>query len=97
VVNTGLLRMIDRPEELLGVLAHETAHVTQKHIERKLISAAGPLVIMGGLLQSGNQLVELLGAGSALVMIQGFSQEYETEADDKGWQYLVRAHINPDG
>jgi predicted Zn-dependent protease len=39
----------------------------------------------------------LLGAGSAIMVMQGFSQEYESEADDKGWQYLVAAHIDPRG
>jgi Zn-dependent protease with chaperone function len=97
VVNTALIQMVDRPEELLGVLAHEIAHVTQRHIERHMISSAGPLMIMGGLLQGRNGVGGLLGAGSAIMIIQGFSQEYETDADDKGWQYLVAAHINPHG
>ncbi|MEI9961453.1 MAG: M48 family metallopeptidase [Limisphaerales bacterium] len=39
VVSTGLLEMTDKPEELLGVIAHETAHVTQRHAIRHLISA----------------------------------------------------------
>jgi predicted Zn-dependent protease len=97
VVNTALIQMVDRPEELLGVLAHEIAHVTQKHVERHLISAAGPVMIIGVLLSGKTGVGSLLGAGSALVIMQGFSQEYETEADDKGWQYLVKAHIDPRG
>jgi predicted Zn-dependent protease len=62
-----------------------------------MISAAGPLVILSVLLSGRNGVGSLLGAGSAMVIMQGFSQEYETEADDKGWQYLVAAHIDPRG
>jgi predicted Zn-dependent protease len=97
VVNTGLLRMVDTPEELLAVLAHELAHVSEKHIARHVISAAGPLVIFGVFFHSQNGLVNLLSAGSGIMVVQGFSQEYETEADDVGWKYLVAANIDPRG
>jgi Zn-dependent protease with chaperone function len=97
VVNTGLLRMSDRPEEVLGVLAHEMAHVTQKHHFRHVISAAGPLLIFGVFLHSRDQLLNVLSAGSGVMVYQGFSQEYEKEADDVGWSYLVAANIDPRG
>jgi predicted Zn-dependent protease len=35
--------------------------------------------------------------GKALMIGQGFSQEYETEADNVGWDYLVKANIDPRG
>lgn len=96
VVNTGLLKMADS-DELDAVIAHELAHITQHHFERKIISAAGPLIIVGVFFGGRNQLSQLLGAGSGLMLIQGFSQEYETEADEVGWMYLVKANIDPRG
>ncbi len=97
VVTTGLLEMVDTPEELLGVLAHEMAHVSEKHIARSLIASAGPMVIFGIFLHSGNGLANLLSVGSQIMVQQGFSQEYEIEADDVGWKYLVKANIDPRG
>jgi beta-barrel assembly-enhancing protease len=97
VVNTGLLKMVDRPEELLGVLAHELAHQTQRHVIRKTVAATGPLVIFGVFLHSHSGVGNALALGSGLMVFQGFSQEYETEADDVGWSYLVAANINPRG
>jgi beta-barrel assembly-enhancing protease len=97
VVNTGLLDMVDNPEELMGVLAHEMAHVSERHIARHLISAAGPFVIFGVFLHSREGLLNLLSTGSGMMIVQGYSQEYETEADDVGWKYLVAADINPRG
>jgi len=96
VVTTGMLEMVDRPEELLGVLAHEFAHVTRKHHARKMIASAGPMIVFGVFLRGGGG-GSLLAGGSALMVVQGFSQEYETEADDVGWQYLVKADIDPRG
>jgi predicted Zn-dependent protease len=97
VVTKGLLDMVDRPEQLLGVLAHEMAHVTQKHHARKVITAAGPVAVFGVLFHSGNGLMNVLTIGSGLLVMQGFSKEYETEADEVGWDYLVKARIDPRG
>src|ERR1035438_3456735 len=46
MVNDSLIRMAERPEELAGVIAHEVAHVTEKHGFRKIISEAGPYLIV---------------------------------------------------
>jgi predicted Zn-dependent protease len=97
VVNTGLLRLADRPEEVLGVIAHELAHVTQKHYARKIISALGPIVIFGVFLHTHSGAANILTQGTGLMVFEGFSKEYETEADDVGWQYLVAANIDPRG
>lgn len=97
VVHSGLLEITDTPEELLGVLAHELAHETQRHTIRKMISAAGPILIFGVFLHSRNGAGNLLALGSGLMVFEGFSQEYETEADDVGWKYLVAANIDPRG
>ncbi|MGP8200687.1 MAG: M48 family metallopeptidase [Limisphaerales bacterium] len=97
VVNTGLLKLADQPEELLGVLAHELGHFTKRHAIRRIVAAAGPLVIFGVFLHSGSGAGNLLGTGAGLMIFEGFSQEYETEADVTGWSYLVAANIDPRG
>jgi Zn-dependent protease with chaperone function len=97
VVHTGLLEMVDTPEQLLGVLAHEIAHETQRHLIRHRIAAAGPLVIFGLFMHSRSSSGNLLAFGSGMMIYQGFSQEYETEADEVGWKYLVAANIDPRG
>jgi hypothetical protein len=66
VVNTGLLNLADN-DEVLGVIAHELAHVTQKHHARKIISSAGPLIIFGTFMGSRG-MMSLIGEGSALML-----------------------------
>jgi Zn-dependent protease with chaperone function len=99
VVTEGLLELVDadRPEQLLGVLAHELAHVTQRHHVRKLLSAAGPAALFGVLFHSRSGAMNVLSIGSGLLVVQGFSKEYEEEADLVGWDYLVAAGIDPRG
>lgn len=97
VVTTGMLLMCDRPEQLLGVLAHEFAHVTQKHAIRKAVSSAGPFLILRVFLGGGGGMSRLLGGASDLLIRSSFSQAYEAEADEAGWRSLVAARIDPRG
>jgi predicted Zn-dependent protease len=97
VVNAGLLKMFDRPEELLGVLAHELGHQMKRHAIRQNIAAAGPLVVFGLFLHSDSGAGRIMTLSSGLMVYQGFSQDYETEADDTGWSYMVAANIDPRG
>lgn len=97
IVTTSLLELADRPEEIAGTVAHEVAHVTLKHGFRKTISSAGPYLLFRLFTRSGSGLLGVLAGGSQLMVHQSFSQEYELEADDAAWQYLVAARIDPRG
>jgi len=97
VVHKGLLDITETPEELLGVLAHELAHETQRHVIRHKIAATGSLAVFGVFLHGRKATGGLLAVGSGVLVFQGFSQRYETEADEVGWKYLVAANINPHG
>ena len=98
IVTQGLLDLAEKPEDLLGPIAHEMAHVTSKHAFRQQIASAGPVLVLSLFLRGRHGLfTTLAGAGSALLVSQSFSQEYEKEADDRGWDYLVAANIDPRG
>ncbi|HEX5219938.1 MAG TPA: M48 family metallopeptidase [Verrucomicrobiae bacterium] len=97
VVTTGLLELVERPEELLGVVAHEVAHVKLKHSLRHAIAGSGPFVLFGVLMGAQGGVVGLLGNATDMVVQSGFSQEYETEADDEGWRILLAAKVDPRG
>lgn len=97
VVTTGMLKIVDRPEQLLGVVAHEIAHVTERHEYRHQISMAGPIMICRLFISGGSGSGAILSGGTALVLGADFSQEFESEADSKGWDYLVAANIDPRG
>jgi len=97
VVTTGLLGLLDRPEELLGVLAHESAHVAQRHAFQHMIAGKGPVYLLQILSGGNGKAVNLMAFPSELLVYESFSQKYEREADAYGWDYLVAARINPHG
>lgn len=96
-VTTGLLDLMDTPEQLAGVLAHESAHIARRHIFQHIISGRGPVYLVRLLTGNRNSMLNLMAIPSELLVYESFSQRYEKEADAYGWDYLVAAGINPHG
>jgi predicted Zn-dependent protease len=96
-IHTGLLQAADTPEEVTGVLAHEIAHVTERHGFRSLINAAGLYLIVQFFFGDTSGAMAVLTEGSRLLLEQSYSRDFEREADDAGWNYLVKANIDPRG
>lgn len=108
-IHTGLLEATRSEDELAGVLAHEIAHVTQRHIARaihagsrqNLVSTA---IMLGALLAgvaSGNsdvfQAGTVVAQGTAAQQQINFTRVHEYEADRIGIASLANAGFDPYG
>lgn len=108
-VHLGLIAATGTPDELASVLAHELAHLSQRHIARGLASAsrqasAGTVaMLLGALLaaRAGNpDLVQAALAGGQAAIIQGqlnFTRDMEREADRVGHGVLIDAGFDAAG
>ncbi|MCG8435003.1 MAG: M48 family metalloprotease [Gammaproteobacteria bacterium] len=108
-VNIGMILRTEKESELAGVMAHEVAHVTQRHIARRFEASKGmTLKTIGALL--GAILIGMSGAGAdatnaAIALAQGaaiqgqidFTRENEYEADRVGIATLYQAGFDPEG
>lgn len=103
-VFSGLIMNLGNEAELAGVLAHELAHVTQRHVasrmERAQYLTLGSLLLgiagiaLGG--PAGAPLaVTAAGAGQSAML--NYSRLDESEADNIGLQYLIAAGYPPGG
>lgn len=97
VLHTGLLLAADSAEEVAGVLGHEIAHVTQRHSIRTIISSAGLYLILQTVVGDASGVMAVLADNSAFLLNRKFSRDFEREADNHGWDYLIAANIKPDG
>lgn len=107
-LHSGLVEEADSAAELAGVLAHEVAHITQRHMARQvsagrktqtstlLLVAAGILAGISGQGEAAQGLITGAGAYGQQRML-AFSRTYEREADRLGLQYLARAGFDPQG
>lgn len=106
-VNTGLIEATQSESQLGAVLAHEIAHITQRHLARRLLRERGSgwrmaaLMLAGILIGTQNPQAGSAATMSALAGIAqqqlAYSREDESEADRVGMQTLAKAHLNPEG
>jgi len=108
-IHTGLLEATRSEDELAGVLAHEVAHVTQRHIARA-IHAGSRQSILSTAIMLGAILAGAAGGGSdvmqaGMAVAQGtaaqqqinFTRSNEHEADRVGIAALADAGFDPYG
>lgn len=106
-LHTGLLLAAQSESEVAGVVAHEIAHVTQRHIARMIgqqsqsqllsITALAVAILAA---RSNSQVAEAALAFGQAGVIQSqlnFSREAEREADRLGLQMLEAAGFDPRG
>ncbi len=94
VVNTGLITAAGSPDEVAGVLAHELAHVLERHSLEAALDKVGVLVALGVFVDAGASLLELQTALSLLDL--KFSRDHEREADVVGLDMLREAGLDPE-
>ena len=107
VINAGLILRSESESELAAVLAHEIAHVTQRHIQRIIAEgkkskfATGAALVVGAIAASqsteaGAAILNTALAASAHKQLS-FGRGAEAEADRVGLRILASAGFNPQG
>lgn len=98
-INTGLIRKYQTPDTLIGVIAHETGHITGGHLARSSegIAEAENAMLLSYLLGIGAMVAGSPDAGTALIMggsdsaqrlYMKFTRTQEEAADQYAVQYL---------
>ena len=104
-VHSGLITNSDSESELASVMAHEIAHVTQRHIARGIAAAEGTqyatlLAVIAGVLigtqnsQAGQAAIAGASAAGAQSQLN-FTRTNEKEADRVGIAMLAKAGYDP--
>lgn len=104
-VHTGLILATQSEAELASVLAHETAHITQRHIPRMIAESQRTTLpamaaILAGILlassghQGGEAAIALTSAAVAQKGIN-YTRSFEEEADRIGMQILAQSGFDP--
>lgn len=97
VMNRGLIDSAVQIEEVLGVLAHEVAHVERRHTIKSLASSLGAVVgtaVLGSIV--GSDAALWVARASNLVSLK-YSRGDETEADKRGFEFLKNAKVSASG
>jgi predicted Zn-dependent protease len=108
-IHTGLLEATRNEDELAGVLAHEVAHVTQRHIARAIHANSRQSILTTAMMLGAIIVAAAGGSGDAvqgaMAVAQGtamqqqinFTRTNEYEADRVGIAALADAGFDPYG
>jgi predicted Zn-dependent protease len=105
-VNTGLIVLAENEQELAGVLSHEIAHVTQRHVAQmieksKRLNIASMVAILATMLAGKGGAGSQAGAAMARATVGAlelkYTREIEADADLNGLHYMVKAGYDPNG
>jgi predicted Zn-dependent protease len=102
-LNTGILMALDTPNQITGVMAHETGHMADGHLVRAqagikaatvplLLSMAVGLAAMIAGAGDAGQAILLAGQQIAERNFLAFSRTQESAADQAGVRYLTQTH-----
>ena len=105
-VNSGLITLTDEESELASVMAHEIAHVTQKHMFQTFqaasrLSIPTALAMLAGALLGSHAgwqagMAAMMAAQAAATQYQiNFTRDNEAEADRVGMQILSKSEFDP--
>jgi predicted Zn-dependent protease len=108
-VNYGLVLATRNESQLAGVLAHEIAHVTQRHIARRIrsqgrqsiatVASILAAILVGAATGSSDATMGgiAMAQGAAMQQQINFTRANETEADRVGMGFLAAAGFDPYG
>ena len=103
-INTGLIALAENESEIAGVLSHEIAHVTARHVAQMVERSkrfsivtlaamiAGALVGRGG--QASGAIATTAMAGAEAMMLK-YTRDHETDADQNSLQYMIKTGYDP--
>jgi predicted Zn-dependent protease len=103
-ITRGMLVDLNSEAELAGVLAHEIAHISHRHVPKQMTRALGYQLLGMGAMALGATLGNAdnnlgrapLGISAALMTIlRSYSQEAELEADELGLLLMSQAGYDP--
>lgn len=107
-IHTGLLQKARTPEQVIGVIAHETGHIAGGHLSRlnQAMKSATAESIIGAILGTAAIIAGAGEAGSALILggqeaaqrsLLSYSRAQEGSADGAAVKYLDSVGITSEG
>ena len=94
VLTDSLVKLLQKDDLILGVIAHEFAHVQERHSLHQILELIGISVIASALLGSDETLIEEASFVGINLWTSKKSREFEKQADLKAIEYLQKSEIN---
>jgi Zn-dependent protease with chaperone function len=95
VLTDALVKLAKTDDQVSAALAHEVGHVRHRHGLRTALQAAGMAAISAAVMGDAVSITSLAVTVPTAVLQNGYSREFETQADDYAFQRLKELGISP--
>jgi Zn-dependent protease with chaperone function len=97
VLFRGLIEKATKPDEVAGVLAHEMAHVQNRHATLGLINTAGWSALLSAITGGASMSNEAVARLAAHLATSAYTRDLEAEADNGAIAMLTASGIGSEG
>lgn len=95
VVTDELVKLAAGDDALAGVLAHEAAHVRNRHALRHVLQSTGTGLLIAAVTGDITSITSLSATLPTALIDAGYSRDFEYEADDAAVAYLLKSGKKP--
>ncbi len=96
VVTDDLVSLLQSDDLVLAIIAHEIAHVEERHALHQIIEVIGVIVIASALFGANETLIEEASITGINLWASKKSRDFEKEADLIALNYLEKANLDKD-
>ena len=97
LINSGLLKIMNHPEELVALLGHESTHINKRHSLKGLITKMGLSLFQTIALSGMGGVGDLILKNASNLQQLSFSRSLEQEADSDGMNLMLENKVDPAG
>ncbi|HSG94514.1 MAG TPA: M48 family metallopeptidase [Afifellaceae bacterium] len=90
-----LVRLAGNDDEIFGVLAHEIAHVEERHSLRQIYRSLGFVALIAMIGGDSGEIVEDVLAQGSLLLTLSYSRRFESQADRRAVDLMKAAGRDP--
>ncbi|GAB5539186.1 MAG: M48 family metalloprotease [Salibacteraceae bacterium] len=95
---TGLIKFLDKEDDLMGVMGHEIAHADRRHSIKQMLKNNGvSFLVSAALGEDPNAVESVLAQVASTGAALKFSRSDESEADEFSVEYLAETSYRCDG
>jgi Zn-dependent protease with chaperone function len=95
IMTDELVAAAKNDDEIAGVLAHEIAHVEERHSLQMIYRVAGLAVMVGVVAGDSGQLVDQVVSQASAIQQMSYSREFEDRADRRSVELMVQQGRDP--
>lgn len=97
IIFSGIIDKMEDYSELAGLIAHETAHINNRHSIKMLCRNLSGYIFISAVLSDVNGIMAIIGDNIHNLQYLSYSRKFENEADTEGLSILISNNINPQG